>query len=501
MNRFCKILIPVGSLIVILVNFILINRSENKVLAVENTTTEVNLTPIADTYVDIRYQNSNFGSARISKVDNSPREESYLKFQRGDLNGIVTSAKLRVYVTNPSISGGSVAKMSNVNWSESTITYNNRPAIDGVVLSTLKQVNQGQWYEFDVTKAVTGNTILSFGMTSNNSDGVDYASREDIVRSPRLIITLLNIISSTPTTIVASPTPTPTPTAISNINSRRPYATTSPWNTPIGSNPVYDVYSAQRVARISGYFASDTKAYTFPVYQVTNATPLRSIALSGTFTSAVDNDSVVIRHSRVSVSVPVPAGAQPSAGSDGHLLVWNTDTGDEWGFWQFKVNTDGSLVATNGYHYNTNWDGVPPTGTFLSRGSGTPNLAGLIRPWEIAQGHIDHALAFAYPSPTSRFIYPAINSDGSSTNIYDMPEGTRFQLDPTLTDADFTAWGLSQAGKVIARAMQEYGLIITDRSGTPQLFPEDSHTANWNGVVANGTVSKIPYSRLKVLAP
>lgn len=159
------------------------------------------------------------------------------------------------------------------------------------------------------------------------------------------------------------------------------------------------------------------------------------------------------------------------------------------------------LSATNGYHYNTNWDGVPPAGSFLSRGSGIPNLAGLIRPWEIEQGHIDHALAFAYPSPTSQFVFPAINSDGSSTNIYDMPEGTRLQLDPTLTDADFTAWGLSPAGKIIARAMQQYGLIITDHSGTPQLFPEDSHTANWNGIIANGTVSKIPFSSLKVLVP
>ncbi len=66
--------------------------------------------------------------------------------------------------------------------------------------------------------------------------------------------------------------------------------------------------------------------------------------------------------------------------------------------------------ASNGYHYNTAWSGVPPRG-FSSRGAGVPYLAGLVRKCEIEQGHIDHALAFVYPRTTARFVFPATKSD------------------------------------------------------------------------------------------
>ena len=45
----------------------------------------------------------------------------------------------------------------------------------------------------------------------------------------------------------------------------------------------------------------------------------------------------------------------------------------------------------------------------------------------------------------------------------------RFQLDPNLTDTDFDNWGLSREGKIIARAMQRYGLYNGDNSGAMAL--------------------------------
>ena len=51
-----------------------------------------------------------------------------------------------------------------------------------------------------------------------------------------------------------------------------------------------------------------------------------------------------------------------------------------------------------------------------------PYLTGLIRPWEIAQGHIDHAIAFTYNYPTAAYVYPATKSD-SRGSFPDMPEG------------------------------------------------------------------------------
>src|SRR5207247_571504 len=99
--------------------------------------------------------------------------------------------KLRLYVTtNGSIKGGSAAKMSNTSWGETTVTYNNGPAIDGPVLSTLGAVSTNTWYEFDVTGAVAGDGLLTLGINTTSSDGVRYASRENTGFAPQLVVTL-----------------------------------------------------------------------------------------------------------------------------------------------------------------------------------------------------------------------------------------------------------------------------------------------------------------------
>jgi hypothetical protein len=149
-------------------------------------------TPVADSYVDSTYPTTNFGTKTNLNVDASPTMESYLKFQLSGLTGnTVTSAKLRIYVTdNGSVKGGSVAKMSDTSWGETTVTYNNRPAIDGATLSSLGAVSIGTWYELDVTPAVTGDGTLSLGLKTSSSDGVHYASREDSAHAPQLVVTV-----------------------------------------------------------------------------------------------------------------------------------------------------------------------------------------------------------------------------------------------------------------------------------------------------------------------
>ncbi|MCD6416831.1 MAG: fibronectin type III domain-containing protein, partial [Planctomycetes bacterium] len=124
--------------------------------------------------------------------------------------------------------------------------------------------------------------------------------------------------------------------------------------------------------------------------------------------------------------------------------------------------------------------------------------AGLIRPWEIRQGHINHALAFACKGPSGLYVFPATRSDGQG-GLRSFPEGARLQLDPGLTDRDFERWGLSAAGKVIARALQEYGMILVDGGGHPKIYVEGEHTASWNGLVEADTVKPIPYSAFRLL--
>jgi len=204
--------------------------------------------------------------------------------------------------------------------------------------------------------------------------------------------------------------------------------------------------------------------------------------------------------------VPIPDGAQPSAGSDGSMIIIDPATGTEYDLWQVQTETDGSWSASNGSVYNVAWDGTP-TG-YGSRGAGVPYLAGLVRHWEIAQDSLDHAIAFAYPNVSAAgCVYPASKTDGKSKLPNAMPEGTRLQLDPSLTDSDFEAMGLDRAGRIIARAMQRYGMILIDVSGRSKIIVEDL-TANtlasvsWSDpdtVLDQDTISAIPVEALRVL--
>ncbi len=278
----------------------------------------------------------------------------------------------------------------------------------------------------------------------------------------------------------------------------RPYSADSPWNLKIGPNPTYDPNSATYMAMFEdkGHLGADTSRYTMPVYPVSAKTPVRQVHLSGVFSEVTQGGKMLETVKDAVVEVPIPDGALQAQGSDAQIILWNPETGDEWGFWRAQLAGD-HWVAVNGYSYNTNWSGVPPTG-FVSRGAGVPYLIGLIRPWEIEQGRIEHAIAFAFNNPSARFVHPATKSDGEGYG--DLPEGARLQLDPSLTETDFDRWGLSKVERIIARAMQEYGLVVIDRAGHPKFYAEYEDTAGWNGLINNNTLRRVPYGAFRVLS-
>ncbi len=147
---------------------------------------------VADTYVSSEYPRTNYGSASILGSGASPIRESYLRFDTGSLPGSVVSAKLRLYVTEGSpAANGMIRRMSNTTWSEGSVTYRKRPAIDGAQVGSFDNVGVGAWVEVDVTGMVTGPGVYSFGVSQTGTDGVDFASREhsNTGQRPQLVIT------------------------------------------------------------------------------------------------------------------------------------------------------------------------------------------------------------------------------------------------------------------------------------------------------------------------
>jgi hypothetical protein len=279
---------------------------------------------------------------------------------------------------------------------------------------------------------------------------------------------------------------------------QRPYTPASPWNTPIPADAGVDRHSSAMIATIlasnNGRLRSDPTRYTYPVHFVDASTPRVTMVCSGIVSvNHADGTRTRIR-SRELPDVPVPPEAVPSRGTDGQLILIDVDSGDEYNIIQFAPPA--GCVNMTRYVRGVHRSGVEPV--YASRGAGVPYFAGLIRPWEIAIGRIEHALAFGYAGARrGRCVWPASKSDGKVDDVAAIPQGARLQLDPSLDVAAIK--GLDATGRIIARALQEYGAFVIDVSGSNKLYAEDGITGQWGNRLVATTVSAIPVDRLRVL--
>jgi hypothetical protein len=301
-----------------------------------------------------------------------------------------------------------------------------------------------------------------------------------------------------------------TPIAVSSLDRggpcKRPYADTSPWNTPVGS-------VRGRPAGLSDPITSDPSGYTYPVYEVTRRTPLRTVRYEGWYSRVTASGTRLVNvragggdGSSGLARVPIPPRAMAAAGSDAQVILVNRDTGEEWDMSQFRRASDGGYDASNVGRYVTSWSAVPPLDDnrqpYFLRGAKVPYLAGLVRPCEIARGRISHALAFAYPKPTARWVYPATHSDSKAPPGAGLPMGTRLQLDPSVAAETIKQrWGCTGACFTIARALQRYGMYLIDGGGRSKVMVEYDATANWDGVISSSTPSAIPADRFRIVPP
>jgi chitodextrinase len=146
-------------------------------------------TPTADAYIWQDKPNNNYGTSAALNVDGSPAKRSMLRFHVAGVgpNG-VASAKLRLYVSNPSVAGGDIRLVTG-SWAETSVTWNTSPTF-GSTVATLGKVSSGIWYEINVTSVVTANGDFNFGIVSANSDAVTYVSREGTsTQRPQLVVT------------------------------------------------------------------------------------------------------------------------------------------------------------------------------------------------------------------------------------------------------------------------------------------------------------------------
>jgi chitodextrinase len=100
----------------------------------------------------------------------------------------VQSAILYLYATDGSTDGGSAYQVSS-SWSESSLSYANRPAL-GSSIAALGAVSRSAWKQIDLSSYVPGPGTYSVAISTSSSDGTTYASREGgATQAPHLDLT------------------------------------------------------------------------------------------------------------------------------------------------------------------------------------------------------------------------------------------------------------------------------------------------------------------------
>lgn len=290
----------------------------------------------------------------------------------------------------------------------------------------------------------------------------------------------------------------------------------SPWRALVAdARPVGD--SDRNVARIAegGGLSSSPDTYTYPVYIIDPVPPGRRVGdatlyYTGFYRNYVSGperpgevagpggySSPLVRR------VDLDGVGGPPAEDEGQAIFWDLTRGEYWAFWRYERGVGrGHATFENGYHYGTGTGYDGSVDSRSGRGAGTSKLVGLVMRDEVDYGVIAHALDFATPRPAAEFVAPALKSDGGgSIAAGDPPEGARFVLDPSLDVTELP--GLSREGRMIALALQRYGMFLVDGSGRNKIFVEATETAEWgvprSGVVSNmaaSTVAAIPIDRL-----
>lgn len=159
--------------------------------ATSATSETVTLTATADSYVSSGSTGSNYGTASVLGVDARPTEISYLKFDLGTYAGrTITEATLQLRATSSGSSGTQNVKLvSDGSWTETGITYDNKPAL-GTAVGKLGPTSSNTSYNVTLTaSSLPTDQFLSLGLDSSSNDGVDLGSRETTT-PPKLVLTL-----------------------------------------------------------------------------------------------------------------------------------------------------------------------------------------------------------------------------------------------------------------------------------------------------------------------
>jgi hypothetical protein len=296
------------------------------------------------------------------------------------------------------------------------------------------------------------------------------------------------------------------------------FAPSSYRNSPLPPDAPTDPMSAAYVLDLSLKASAigahlNYESYSVPVYTVPAGQPTTQVIVDDpNHQQCAYGNPCLIEQWR---NVPLPPDAVPSPGTDGHLVVYQPSSDTMWEFHRFRRVGDrphsfhgGRIqgVSSNPGHYTD-----PPGTQFGATATSIPLLVGLQRVSELQAGSINHVVSFTLNNPRLGFRWPAQRGDGTNPLLISAPEGTCFRLPASL---DLSAYDLTPYGLTLARAVQQYGMVMVDQTiaglvvygeiptdgSDPYGGPDGILGGLDNSGGVGGVLRNFPWQRLQALA-
>lgn len=267
--------------------------------------------------------------------------------------------------------------------------------------------------------------------------------------------------------------------------------------------PVPPIYYAPNI---------NTIKYSTPLYIVGNSTPRVPVNI-------VEDGGKELSYTNLwkqSRAVPVPVGAIPDVGTDGHITLWDQDNDKLYEYFKLRLDNGVWKARWGGIIENVSKsDGVVPMtinengGKEYQGASATslPVIGGTMLLKEFEAGVFNHALAFSIVQGPNKWVPPALRTDNgaSYTGPNAIPAGTRFRFPEDIVIKP--EW--VRAVRYMVAAIRDYGMVLRDTSGSVSFYAENTTPSGQGDLIKpffdgkpmwDFMVKQFPWAQLQALA-
>lgn len=234
----------------------------------------------------------------------------------------------------------------------------------------------------------------------------------------------------------------------------------------------------RQLTAYNGGVAMTTREFAGAIYIVDASTPTYRVRYQDFFNLGFPTKGDDIRVKERWNSVPVPRGATPALGTDGHIAMYNPTTDQWWEFWQWHEDEAGNFWAAQGGRtdaisqtsgqndgYSVSASGLAMLPTVLKVAEIKAALAAYDKTNQAAwDDKINHVLSIGIPGNRTGIVcWPAKSTDGNNSATSAPIEGQRASIDQSI---DLTKISWRTPGEhIICRALQKYGMMFVDTGG------------------------------------